>query len=284
MLRFSQVKQLQKHKGQATSELLVSMAVLAPLFILIPVVANYLDIQTATHEASRYVAWERTAHTTIDPSSIADQVQSRFVENESAGFSSSAGGVVDSRWQDYGRDYSATNSSSLVNVDDVAAVSMQTLPTNITSPVDSSNIGAIQGMSANALAATSVSVPLDEDGSLFAVFGRGASFLESSPDRMSAPYDNIAQKHRFNTNSTAVLLVANNIIPQNDAAYTATTNTFVTTDGSRLGGWQAPLKMLNVVTLGFFDELDILESGGDLEAVSTEQSTILPEGLVEYRE
>ena len=270
---FLESRTLTQQKGQATTELLVSLAVIAPLFLLIPVVANYLDIQTATHEASRFVAWERTAYTSIDEGEVASKVKERFVNRESSGFSVASIGDVDVRWKDYG----SIGRSSLVDASEDVAVNVDFIPVNISDPVASSNIGAIQAMNPNALGATAVSVPLASEGSLLATFSGGATYLQGERNAISAPYDDIAETNRFHTKATAVLLAANSIVPQNESAYSGTTDAFVTSDGNRLGIWQAPLKLLNVVTLGFFDELDILNDDGGLEAVSDEQSVILPE-------
>ena len=264
-------------KGQATTELLVSLAVLAPMFLLIPVVAHYLDIQTATHEASRYVAWERTAHATINQTALADQVQARFIDRESSGFSLASAGPVDERWRDYG----SIGQSTLVDQDDDVAVTVNTLPVNLAGPVANANIGAIQALNPNALAATAVSIPLASEGSLLANFRAGPTYLQGERDPVPTPHDSVANKNRFHTSASAVLLAANNIVPTNASDYFNTTSSFVSTDGGRLRGWQAPLRLLNVVTLGFFDELDILQSGGDLEAIAPDQSVILPESVTQ---
>lgn len=47
--------------GQAMVEMVIVAAfVLLPLFLAIPIIGKYLDVRTATVEASRYAAWERT--------------------------------------------------------------------------------------------------------------------------------------------------------------------------------------------------------------------------------
>ncbi|MDX1693508.1 MAG: hypothetical protein R3208_07070 [Ketobacteraceae bacterium] len=266
------------NRGQSTVELLVSLAVIAPLFMLIPVVANYLDIQTATHEASRYVAWERTAYTTLNEGAVADAVRERFIERESAGFSAAAVASNNERWKDYG----SVGHSSLVDGGASVGVEITTLPLNINDPVANSGIGAIQAMNPNAFGATAVSFPLASQGSLLANFSAGTNYLNSTRNQVAAPFDPVAQTTRFHTKSSAVLLAANSVVPQNAAAYQNITDSFVSTDGDRLSVWQAPLRLLNVLTLGFFDELEILNAGGDLEAVADDQSTILPEGLIEF--
>lgn len=271
-----------KAKGQSLSELLVSLAVIAPLFILVPVMANYLDIQTATHEASRYVAWERTAYRDMSdmPDDVETLVQERFVRRESGGFSLAQAGDDDKRWKDFGRN----GLPSLVDRTSNSAVSSGTLAMNINDPVSNSNINAIEAMDSDALGVTAVSIPLDADGSLLATFSAGSDFLHRDRSSISTPNDEVSGGARFHTKASAVLLADGGAVPVNEEAYTDITNTIVSTDGSRIDGWQGPLKLFNVITLGFFEEIDILESDNDgKQAVSEEQSLILPEGLVEYQ-
>lgn len=47
-------------KGQAVTEMVIGFTLLVPFLLAIGVVAQYLDIQFKTHEASRYASWERT--------------------------------------------------------------------------------------------------------------------------------------------------------------------------------------------------------------------------------
>lgn len=49
-----------KHRGAAVTEFVVMLAVLAPLFVLVPIVGKISDMNQATIAASRYAAWERT--------------------------------------------------------------------------------------------------------------------------------------------------------------------------------------------------------------------------------
>jgi len=49
-----------RQSGQAMTELLVACLVLIPLFLVMPLLGNYMDISHTTIQASRYTAWERT--------------------------------------------------------------------------------------------------------------------------------------------------------------------------------------------------------------------------------
>lgn len=48
------------NRGQALTEVLISMLVFAPMFLMIPVIGKYLDVKQKTIEASRYAVWERS--------------------------------------------------------------------------------------------------------------------------------------------------------------------------------------------------------------------------------
>ncbi len=50
--------------GQALTEFLISASfVLVPLFLIVPVMGKYIDLQQTTVQAARYGAWEYTVHT-----------------------------------------------------------------------------------------------------------------------------------------------------------------------------------------------------------------------------
>lgn len=49
--------------GQAMTEFVISAAfVMVPLFLIVPTVGKYIDMQLATHQAARYGAWEYTVN------------------------------------------------------------------------------------------------------------------------------------------------------------------------------------------------------------------------------
>ncbi len=47
-------------RGQALTEVLISMVVFAPMILMIPVIGKYIDVKQKTIEASRYAVWERS--------------------------------------------------------------------------------------------------------------------------------------------------------------------------------------------------------------------------------
>jgi hypothetical protein len=64
--------------GQALTEFVVMCLVLVPLFVLLPMLGKYIDINHATIKASRYVAWERAVGRTNDVGEIARETRRRY--------------------------------------------------------------------------------------------------------------------------------------------------------------------------------------------------------------
>jgi hypothetical protein len=79
----------QQH-GQALTEFLVVALAVIPLFLLIPVIAKYQDINNATQMASRYVAFDAmTRNDTVSSGwkpvdQLAAEVRRRFFSNPDA--------------------------------------------------------------------------------------------------------------------------------------------------------------------------------------------------------
>ena len=65
-------KMLRKQKAQALTEFIITAAfVLVPLFLMVPLIAKYIDIKHATINAARYQAWEYTVwHNAADDHDI----------------------------------------------------------------------------------------------------------------------------------------------------------------------------------------------------------------------
>ncbi|MDR2297643.1 MAG: hypothetical protein LBE30_04780 [Comamonas sp.] len=79
---------LRTESGQATTELLVCMLVLAPMFFGVYYLARYADVKHSAIQASRYVAFERA----LDPQGqaktreqLAQEVRARFFLKRNAG-------------------------------------------------------------------------------------------------------------------------------------------------------------------------------------------------------
>jgi hypothetical protein len=67
-----------RQRGQALTEFVVMCLVLVPLFVLLPMLGKYIDINHATIKASRYVAWERAVGRTNDVGEIARETRRRY--------------------------------------------------------------------------------------------------------------------------------------------------------------------------------------------------------------
>lgn len=49
-----------RQAGQAMTEVLIASLMLVPVFLMIPLLGKYIDMNQATYSAARYAAWERT--------------------------------------------------------------------------------------------------------------------------------------------------------------------------------------------------------------------------------
>ncbi|MVF12534.1 pilus assembly protein [Ketobacter sp. MCCC 1A13808] len=95
-------------KGQAISEFIVAMVWMVPFFLAFIAIAQMLNAQSTTHEAARYVAWERLA---LDDNAYRQrlaggvngfdaQVTNRFFINGGTGFGTGDSGVSRD-WDDW---------------------------------------------------------------------------------------------------------------------------------------------------------------------------------------
>ncbi|MAR93101.1 MAG: hypothetical protein SV765_17545 [Pseudomonadota bacterium] len=101
----------QYQQGQAMSEFIVSMAWVIPFILMLVAIGHMINVQTETHKAARYVAWERTAYTNQDyqqrlqdtTDGFNNEVAQRFFVNGGVGFSAGATGYS-KRWEDWDSD------------------------------------------------------------------------------------------------------------------------------------------------------------------------------------
>lgn len=96
---------MKNSQGQATSELLVMLAVFVPLVLGLVLVANMLHVQTTAHKAARYMAWESTAYSAEDyrtklNSDIMSDINNRFLDNDGVGFGQNSVGSA-RKWIDH---------------------------------------------------------------------------------------------------------------------------------------------------------------------------------------
>ena len=81
----------QQRQGQALAEFLVMSVAMVPLFLLLPMIGKYQDINHAAQAASRYVAFDATTRNPSQssdgfkpPAQLADEVRRRFFSNSDA--------------------------------------------------------------------------------------------------------------------------------------------------------------------------------------------------------
>ncbi len=78
-----------RQRGQALTEFLVAAVALIPLFLLVPLIAKYQDVNHAVQAASRYAAFDASlrndgVNSWKDPGQLADEVRRRFFSNVDA--------------------------------------------------------------------------------------------------------------------------------------------------------------------------------------------------------
>jgi hypothetical protein len=81
--RLRQAWSKRRHAGQALTEFLIVSLVLIPLFLLIPMIGKYQDINHATQLASRYAAFDAVLRNDSDnrwkpPATLATELRQRF--------------------------------------------------------------------------------------------------------------------------------------------------------------------------------------------------------------
>src|SRR5438045_2219743 len=77
-----------RQRGQATTEFAVLALALVPIFIAIPLIGKYIDVNQAAEQASRYVAFEAAARNTSSSwktdAEIAVELRRRFFRHSDA--------------------------------------------------------------------------------------------------------------------------------------------------------------------------------------------------------
>jgi hypothetical protein len=78
----------QRQKGQSLTEFVIVCIILVPLFVLVPLLGKYIDMNHATIKASRYVAWERAVgrgdgeNSAPNLGEVARETRRRYFSNE----------------------------------------------------------------------------------------------------------------------------------------------------------------------------------------------------------
>lgn len=208
------MKLCSRTKGQSSVELLVSAAVIVPILLLLPTLANMLLLQTETHKAARYVAWERVAYPQDqlkNGADLAEEVEDRFFRYGGQGFGNSAS--VSSQlapWQDWGRRVSDRNAdeASLVQLDGVVGARVDASRSATADHVNTSAFlagrGGSNAVQLDTLQSAEISVPLRSDSSLLQLG--------------TAPRDPVSGDNRFYLRSSSALVV-DSWVPANDQVY-----------------------------------------------------------------
>lgn len=269
---------MRRVSGQSSVELLVSAAVIVPIVLLIPTLANLLLVQTEAHKAARYVAWERTAYPEArlkDSDDFAAEVQDRFLRYASSGFGGSLKDPdsvhvrVESPWRDWGRPQPVPSSVGLVDHESGVAVSVATSRSATEGYINASAHMANRG------GANSVQLDTLQSGELSIGIRGDSSLLAQSLSAPSA--DPVTGVSRYFIRSSSALVV-DSWVPPNDAAFHDRVNGLG--GGTRnIGGLHAPVTALFRPIFQELNQHMFVDTPGTtspFDMVDPEQSTRLP--------
>jgi len=265
-----------KQRGSAITETLVYVGWLFPLLLLFFAVMQLIQVQTQTHKAARYVAWERTAYSGQDYqrrlddqiNGFDDEVVQRFFVNESSGFASDDvdddSGVLRSRWDDW------ESKRSIVDLDSGVSIrgpnGDDTFINSATGFLESnsSRVNWLQDRSdveLNAIAAASLQVNFNADNN--AALTERANFTP----HVDASY----------------VLIADSWAPVNEAAYSERVQGVRESVYSNAQRWYQNTQATRFLA-PLFNEIDekLFVNGADsFEMVSPSQSTEIPGSVLE---
>lgn len=269
-----------RQKGQSSVELLVSAAVIVPILLLLPTLANMLLLQTETHKAARYVAWERVAYPQDQlksGSDLADEVEDRFFRFGTQGFGGSAS-VTDqlAPWQDWGRRVADRNSedASLVQLDGSVGARVDSSRSATANHVNTSAYLAGRGGSSaiqlDTLQSAEISIPLRSENSLLQLG--------------TTPRDPVSGDNRFYLRSSSALVV-DSWVPANDQVFASRVRDIGGRERSFLSAYQD--NPVSRGLSGLFDEIGdhlfVNTPGTDspFDMVDPNQSLNLPSYITE---
>lgn len=274
-------------KGQSISEFVVTMAVLAPLLLVLASFSNLLSLNTETVEAGRLAAWERTVYAEntefgVDSGFIeervADNVNRIYLHKNYTDFgpgkelnTGSLPSIVDR----------AVNSGQPVSLrtpeNPIAGVGMVNENTRLAQKLGESLTGGV------AMQSPEISIAVNSDYSLLkAVSFKNYRQVDYS-DPGSVPSDSIAGREQFNTSSHSAL-VAGGWMPGSPANFAAATGKASFDgkgrDGLEVGGLGEfeDAGNFGLQLLGF-DEVGLARQRGGYDTVSDSPDTILPSDL-----
>lgn len=286
--------EVRQPKGQAYAEFIVALAILVPLLMFLPTMANLLSAQTEAHKAARYVAWERTAYPinqSKTDSDIADEVKRRFLEYPESGFGEEADVGFRRPWRDFG---SRDLEGKIVDLDRQAVVVASATPESATDGFvnASANIAGIGGQNnpnhaiqLNTKQTTRISIPISDNSLLQATRITSVWFAERIPDAdPQPPRDVIADENRFFV-ASSTSIVSDSWVSVSEAMFSDRVSSL--TSGSR--NVLRAIEWVPAHALSFFgfDEIDehLFRNeapSAAFEMVDDEQSVNLPQRLQEY--
>lgn len=204
-----------RQDGQSSVELLVSAAVIVPIVLLIPTLANLLLAQTETHKAGRYMAWERVAYpqgNLKEQAELVGEVENRFFRFGRSGFSGEPNVAEETHWRDWGSRDSVNGDTDAGVVDYLSGVGVDVSSSssatkgyrNVSSYL--ANRGGDNPIQLNTLQSGGVSIGVRADSSLL------ASTLTSPP------IDPITGEPRYFLRSSSALVV-DSWVPANDQVF-----------------------------------------------------------------
>lgn len=267
-------------KGQSSVELLVSAAVIVPILLLLPTLANMLLLQTETHKAARYVAWERVAYPQDrlkSGSDLADEVENRFFRFGTQGFDASAS--VSNQlapWQDWGRSVGdrTSESASLVQLDgNVGArvdASRSATANHINTSAYLAGRGGSNAIQLDTLQSAEISIPLRSENSLLRL---GV-----------APRDPVSGENRFYLHSSSALVV-DSWVPANEQVFASRVSDIGGRERSFLSAYQNTAVTRGLS--GIFDEIgdhlfvNTPDTDSPFDMVDPNQSQNLPSYITE---
>ena len=262
---------MNKQRGQAISEFIVYMAWVIPFVFMLIAIMQMIKVQTQTHKAARYVAWERTAYTGADYEArmsdpingFDDEIAERFFINDSVGFDSDVA-VTTEKWRDW------QSRQSVVDLDNGISVNAPTVEDTFINDATGfleSNSSRVNWLSersdvnVNSIAAASLQVNFDAENT-FAL------------DSESAYTPNV---------SASYVLIADSWTPGNEASFSDRVQGVRESVYSNAQRWFQNTNATRFLA-PLFDEIDekLFVNGNDsFEMVSSEQSTAVPSTLLE---
>lgn len=276
-------------RGQSSVELAVAAAVIVPLMLLIPTMANLLSVQTEAHKAGRYIAWERTAYPVTamkDNVELSDEVEQRFMRYPESGF---GGSSVDREklWRDFG----SAGTPSIVdlesdnpNRDHIAIAS--DAPESSTSGFRNAS-ARLAGVGGRYGQENAIQLRTQENTRLSIPISSRISLLnpdKNSSNALEAPEDPIAGRNRFYVSSSTAL-VADSWVPANEYMFFARVSDLTTP--TRAGLRLVEMPFAGILNVAGFEEIDRRLFRGEaasaaFEMVGDQQSVTLPPRLTEY--